>query len=204
MKKFILFFVLGFLALSFNCYSQIKVNSNGYVGINNTSPSYRIDLSGNLHISDNIYELTYSSGILSPANESYGTLCTNGNWWTFLYAGSAYFYYYEVITSDERFKTDITNLPSSKEKIIALRPVKYKKAVPKNCAGKISPDKEEMGFLAQEMKKIFPDIVVENEKGELGIQYTALIPVLVKAFQEQQTEIDSLKARIEKLETDKK
>ena len=61
-----------------------------------------------------------------------------------------------------------------------------------------------MRFIAQEMQKIFPEIVVEDKNGVLGIRYTELIPVLVKAFQEQQQVIDDLKARVEALEAAKK
>jgi hypothetical protein len=57
-----------------------------------------------------------------------------------------------------------------------------------------------MGFIAQEVQPVFPEIVTKQKDGSLGIRYTELIPVLVKAFQEQQAEIDDLKARIGKLE----
>ena len=62
---------------------------------------------------------------------------------------------------------------------------------------------EQIGLIAQELQDVFPEVVVENEEGDLGVRYTALIPVLIKAFQEQQEEIDDLKDRIEKLESAK-
>jgi hypothetical protein len=46
MKKFTSIFVLGFLSLSLSCFSQIKVNSSGYVGINESVPAYNLDWHG--------------------------------------------------------------------------------------------------------------------------------------------------------------
>ena len=71
-----------------------------------------------------------------------------------------------------------------------------------------------MGFVAQEVQQVLPEIVVDHEWKEipdsaekiwektdkLGMKYAEIIPVLVKAMQEQQTQIEELKAKIEKLE----
>ena len=51
-----------------------------------------------------------------------------------------------------------------------------------------------LGFIAQEMQTIFPEITTTNEKtGYMGIAYNQAIPVLWEAVKE-------LKARVEKLE----
>ena len=57
-----------------------------------------------------------------------------------------------------------------------------------------------MGFIAQEVKDIFPELVAQNKEGVLGIRYTELIPVLVQALKEQDEKIKSLEERIAKLE----
>ena len=56
------------------------------------------------------------------------------------------------------------------------------------------------GFIAQEVKDIIPEASSPMESGLLSISVTSMIPTLVKAIQEQQTIIEDLKARIEKLE----
>ena len=63
---------------------------------------------------------------------------------------------------------------------------------------------DQFGFLAQEIREIFPELVKENDMGVLGVQYSGLIPILVKAFQDQQAEITVLKERIAKLEQETK
>jgi hypothetical protein len=48
------------------------------------------------------------------------------------------------------------------------------------------------GFLAQELKEVFPELVTTDDKGMLSINYIGLIPYLVEAMKEQQTEIEIL------------
>lgn len=55
------------------------------------------------------------------------------------------------------------------------------------------------GFLAQDVQKIYPHLVYENEEGLLGIDYTGMIPILVAALKEQQAEIDALREELETL-----
>lgn len=126
MKKITFLIVLGFLALSLNSFSQIKVSSTGKVGINNTSPTYQLDVSGSFRISDSGDEITFQYGSLTPSYSSYGMLGEYGQMWEELYASDAYFNYNPTILSDVNAKTDIKDLPDSKSKLLVLRPVSYK------------------------------------------------------------------------------
>lgn len=60
----------------------------------------------------------------------------------------------------------------------------------------------QIGFSAQDIQKIFPQLVKEDEKGFLSVNYTALIPVLVEGMKEQQSVIDAQKVEIENLTKD--
>ena len=53
MKKFTLILILCFVVLTGNLSAQIKVNSSGYVGINNTNPAYRLDVAGTVKMAYN-------------------------------------------------------------------------------------------------------------------------------------------------------
>ncbi|PIF05498.1 MAG: hypothetical protein CSA36_06220 [Draconibacterium sp.] len=209
MKKITFLFVLGFLSLGLNSFSQIKVNSTGKVGINNTSPSYQLDVSGTFRVSDSGDEIIFQGGVLYPTYSSYSMLGEDDSMWEELYASQAYFNYNPTILSDINAKTDIKDLLDTKSKLLLLRPVSYK-LKPKYKGNEKADEKiakkaatKQMGLIAQEVQKIIPEIVTEKEDGTLGIRYTELIPVLIKAVQEQQTEIDDLKARIVKLEGSK-
>ena len=54
---------------------------------------------------------------------------------------------------------------------------------------------EKIGLLAQDIQKLFPDLVKqsEGEKGILSVNYQGLIPVLINAIKEQQIQINELK-----------
>lgn len=56
-----------------------------------------------------------------------------------------------------------------------------------------------IGFLAQEMEKIIPEVVRTSVNGTKAIAYTDLIAILVEGMKEQQSEIDSLKNEVANL-----
>ena len=49
------------------------------------------------------------------------------------------------------------------------------------------------GLSAQELQEVFPNLVKEGQDGYLGVNYTELVPVLIRCIQEMQQEIDELK-----------
>lgn len=104
--------------------------------------------------------------------------------------------------SDMRLKTNINAVQNGIDKVMAMRPVIYDVHTDRKMEnGKISFGKEDKiihsaGFLAQELVKIFPEAVEipKDESKELfGVNYSAVVPVLTKAIQEQQKEIEILK-----------
>lgn len=52
------------------------------------------------------------------------------------------------------------------------------------------------GFIAQELREIYPNLVYEDEEGYLGVDYVGLIPVLVEVIKEQQYQINELKENV--------
>ena len=96
--------------------------------------------------------------------------------------------------SDRRLKKDITSTKYGLETILKLVPVDYLLK---------SNNLSQIGFIAQDLKPIVPEAVNgtegDIEKGEtLGITYTTLIPILTKAIQEQEKNIQEQKDIIEK------
>jgi hypothetical protein len=57
------------------------------------------------------------------------------------------------------------------------------------------------GLIAQDVRKICPELVVENKDGILGLNFQGLVPHLVKKVQEQQKEIDNLKKEIAEIKS---
>jgi len=94
--------------------------------------------------------------------------------------------------SDVSTKTNIENTSLSGLNIInGLRVVDFNRS--QNPDGPVIH-----GFVAQEVQAVFPEMVSEGLDGLLGLQKSLLIPVLVKAVQEQQTGFD---LKIEGLES---
>jgi len=63
--------------------------------------------------------------------------------------------------------------------------------------------KKKIGVLAQEIQKLFPELVGADDENRLTVNYQGLVPVLINALKEQQNEIVRLKEqekRIERLE----
>ena len=97
-----------------------------------------------------------------------------------------------VQTSAAKHKTNIEPLGSQMSKIGALRPVRY------NWKNRSTP--EEIGFIAEEVQKIYPELVGKDSNGKIsGINYAKMVSVLVKSVQEQQNEIDSLNNELDNL-----
>jgi hypothetical protein len=99
-------------------------------------------------------------------------------------------------TSDERLKTDIKTIDST-ARLLQLRPVDY---LWKSQLTSDEPNKRNLGFIAQEVKEVFPELVGVAPDGMFSVEYTGLIAPLVKAIQEQQALITQLTARITALE----
>jgi len=52
--------------------------------------------------------------------------------------------------------------------------------------------KTHFGLIAQELQKVYPDLVYENDNGFLSINYTELIPLLIQSIKELKEEVDQL------------
>jgi hypothetical protein len=62
------------------------------------------------------------------------------------------------------------------------------------------PEKRQIGFLAEEVKEVVPEIVGENDYGLTGVDYSRISALLVEAVKELKVENEELRKRIEQLE----
>ena len=99
--------------------------------------------------------------------------------------------------SDTRLKRDILPIENALNKILMLNGVTY------NWNKEFDPDinlddRNHIGLLAQDVEKIIPQAVyTDNSKNQLkSMTYTELIPVLIEAIKEQQTQINELKNKL--------
>ena len=100
--------------------------------------------------------------------------------------------------SDRRYKTNILSMGSMLSNVMALAPVTYNWKV-KEFPDKNFNDKKQLGFIAQDIEKIFPELVLTDQDGYKSVDYVKITPILVKAVQEQQSEIEALKKQNEQI-----
>ncbi|MCC6372460.1 MAG: tail fiber domain-containing protein [Bacteroidia bacterium] len=96
-------------------------------------------------------------------------------------------------TSDKRFKKEITKLENMSERLKKLNGYSYSFKTDE-FKYKNFDSKRHIGFIAQEVKEVFPELVNEDSKGYLAVDYQGMIPVLLQLAKEQQQQIDELKA----------
>ena len=95
-----------------------------------------------------------------------------------------------VHSSDRRLKKDIVPLNGSLNSVLKLRGVNF--TWRQDVQGK-KPTDRQVGFIAQEVESVIPELVKMNDEGFKAVSYANLTAHLVEAIKEQQKIIDILK-----------
>lgn len=105
--------------------------------------------------------------------------------------------------SDIRLKTNILPLASALTSITKLGGYSYYWKDQEKMG-----DRLQVGVIAQDVQKLYPNLVHTDATGQLSVNYLGLIPVMIEATKEQQTliteqdkKIEALENKIEKLES---
>ncbi|MES2591884.1 MAG: tail fiber domain-containing protein [Bacteroidota bacterium] len=153
------------LSLGAGGATRLSILSNGNVGIDCTSPQYRLHVVGDIGASGTLYA--------SVAAVNTGI----------------------VACSDNRYKKDVTALPNALKNVLQLQGVNYNWKV-NEFPDKHFTDSKQIGFIAQDLEKLYPEMVFTDDKGYKSVDYSRLTPVLVEAIKEQQKIIESLKVSL--------
>jgi hypothetical protein len=161
------------------------------------------------YLTDGLGEL-FVTHDFSPLTDNSNSSGTSTHRWDRVYATNG-----TIQTSDLRLKKNVKKLNYGLNEIMKLETITYnwkenkkgKTLIPENL------QERKIGFSAQQLKEILPETVnthswvaadeegnykrIENEN--LGVFYSDIIPVTVKAIQEQQAQIEELKKEIEEL-----
>jgi len=218
--RIIIFLIVFSIGINY-ANAQVKVNPNNTVRIgnfwNSTSQNYDLQITNDTYFQC----LPASSGthIKSFTIGSTNVPMFRPQWGNTFYVGNSDRYLWRVYSrnihyfnlykqSDQRFKTNIDTLTKGINEIMQLNPVTYDtemgidSTTPEPRRTKlIQAMNGEMGFLAQEVQQVLPKIVnYDSNEDMYMVDYTALIPVLVKALQEQQNKILEMEAEINTLQ----
>jgi hypothetical protein len=194
--------------------------SAGIVFLTNGSERMRIDSSGNLLVGNSTqvwdervtaYRTTnnvvggfysssssYTSSVIRAQTET----AAGTGWYLFegRSLGGAFQYGIRgngtVATSDERRKKNIETARSYIDDICKIRVVKYNWKTDEDTTPK------ELGWIAQEVAEVFPNMVVTHHDGPdddqevLLLKKEVFVPMLMKCIQELKAELDALKAKV--------
>jgi len=188
-----------YIASNVKNHFEGEVNSNAKITGQRLAAGYDSGISGSV----NAANWFRSSGSNGWYNATYGGgIYMTDNTWVRVYNGKSFrteadLYVGGTITeaSDKRLKENVEPLDNALSKVISLEGVRYNKID--------TPEKEEIGFIAQDVEEIVPELVSTGEDGMKSVAYQRTVALLVEAMKEQQKTINNLEDRISKLEGDK-
>lgn len=101
-----------------------------------------------------------------------------------------------ALAGDIRLQENVTQLNSrnSVDLLSRLNPVSFTFKTD-NTSEDTPSRSSHYGFVAQEVKEIAPELVIEDGAGYLSVNYVELIPLLVQKVQELSAEVTELKAQ---------
>lgn len=204
--------VYGHMLQSTPVPSNMFALSAGVLGTSgNGSSGYNYSVWGNLSGNNN------GAGLYGT---THGTRSIDGKYAAFLW-GETYvegkLTATEIYTpSDIRLKKNISSIDDDSKKsalanILSMNVLKYNYieressdiekrmneeifgAEQSNYRQENSESKLHFGLSAQELQNLYPNLVEEGQNGYLAVNYTELVPVLIRSIQELQEELDELK-----------
>jgi len=192
----------------FDRSNALTVLKNGNTGIGVSNPMVKLHVGGIVRIGSleqlediGAFQLGINSDLI-PTDDNSHDLGTSSLSWRSIYSVNGV-----IEPTDSRLQTNIQNIVSGLKDVMRLRPVSYQ------WRSGIDQDTK-LGLVAQEVLTVTPQVVYKHkyemseednsirkvESETLGINYSALVPVLIKAIQEQQAIIEQQERRLQKLE----
>ena len=140
-----------------------------------------------------------NDGATTPTFMSNGTSVgvyrqTGGSYWSWLDNGTNFIIQNSIVCSgniqaesDATLKKDVKTIENALEKVLDLRGVEF---TMKNTGVRT------IGFIAQEVKEVVPEVVSVSEKGIHAVAYGNIVGLLVEAIKDLKNEIEQLKAKV--------
>ncbi|MCX7550483.1 tail fiber domain-containing protein, partial [Xanthomarina sp. F2636L] len=165
-----------------------------------------VNMAGTLYLGDETIRDAGNNALrinaaLLPDVDNTSVLGNPSQRWTTVYATNG-----TINTSDRREKKNIKELNYGLTEVLQMQPVSF------NWKSENNPDLK-LGLIAQDLQELIPEVVKSHfwEKDEatnqlskkelerLGVYYSDLVPVLIKAIQEQQSIIEKQENNIKAL-----
>lgn len=181
---------------------------SGNVGVGVSSPTQKLDINGNLKVrygkiigsnTNNYLQLTQGHSPIKffIGNQMKVRFDIDND---FVFLGKLFYSEGLYQYSDKKLKIAIKPLKSSLDKISLLRGVSYNWNV-KDYSRMNFDNNRQIGFIAQEVEKVFPEVVRVSDENLKVIKYNQFIPVLIEAIKEQKKIIEQQGLLLEELTT---
>lgn len=176
---------------------KMRIMASGNVGIGATSPAAKLDVTDTS---------TTTSAIIVPRAGNFTGTTANGmvryntasNLFEFYQNGTWVNY---TTVSDGRLKTNVEPVTHGLDIVKQLNPVFYDWDK-KNPRTQSFRDKHEVGFIAQEVEKVLPEVVDQGADSYRSVQYGKIVSVVVAAVKELYSKFLGHDEKIKKLETE--
>jgi hypothetical protein len=190
----------GSVSTAMGFQNMASGDNSTVMGTNNTAQSFSSLVIGQFNqvagnsttwvSTDPLFVVGNGTNIASPNNAL--TLLKDGN---MTIAGTL------TSSSDKTLKTNIQDLANPLDKVVDLRGVTYQWN-PDTNNGSVDSESTQVGFIAQEVQKVLPDLVTTQSNGKLAVNYIGVVPVMAEAIQVLKEGDDAIKADLKTLQTD--
>jgi hypothetical protein len=175
---------------------DIELISGNGISLKTTDDDYEANI--RLETADHYYG---GNSILLTVGDGGGGIILNPNQGLVEVIGSGTYTGTWTQASDERYKNNVKPLLGISNKVKKLQPVEYewnKEEFPENNF----PDGNQIGLIAQEVEKLFPELVATNQDGYKSIDYSKISVLLLQAMKEQQDEIEKQSDEINQIKSE--
>jgi hypothetical protein len=181
--------------------AQIKVVSNGNVGVGEPSPSYKLSVAGVASFAPGWVKVqvdwstnNYCPAIHATENNALW-LGRDDKWANHMWCYTID-YQNMAKVSDSRLKENIAKCPSmlSQIKKIKTYTYNYTDEYFKDFTSKEKAklQRKEFGFIAQELAEVFPELVFTSDSGRMSVDYVSMVPILTAAINELQQQVETM------------
>lgn len=200
-----------------NATERMRIIHDGNVGVGTSTPIRKLHVNGDVQVDGSVYGGLYGGtrGIwrFSSADPNFGIFYTEGSPDMIDISpngggastpvlrvrgdGNATLTGTLTQSSDLRLKRDISSIQGSLNKIVSLQGVTYK------WKDSSRDQSLQIGLIAQEVEKVFPEAVKTNEDGFKSVAYQVLVAPIINSIKELYRELTQQQQQIEELKKTK-
>ena len=199
-----------------NNTERFRIASNGWLGINTSSPAFLVDAAGSMNLNKGISSL---GALFVDSDEA---IWYNGTYFSWGF-GATYNYFADKVTignaanpgymlyvqgtaystgtwagSDARWKRDLEPVTNQLPKLMQLNSFTFNWKTEEFPDMKFEGDRQ-LGLIAQEVESLFPELVRTDSEGYKAVSYEKLSVLLLSGMKEQQSQIEIVKTENELL-----